>query len=125
MIVMPAAGTNYDEMNRARAMRPLIKAGAWIASEPGDPPRIAGLDTIVAFHAGGTHVWLPYCDGETALRYLEKKRIDYVVLRTTLADRLPYLEDWALNGPPDPRARKVFAADLGEGDAVTVYRLDW
>jgi hypothetical protein len=124
-IFLPAAVVNVEALDRARAKRPMIAAGEWMASNVDRPVRVAGADIILSFHADAAHVWLPYCDGNVALRYLEKEQVDYVVLRTSMLDRAPYSRDWFENGLPDPRARAVYDADLGAGERLKIYRIDW
>src|SRR5262249_46205042 len=99
LTIASAVGANLAVLRSARANRPLAAAGEWLRAHSNGPIRLAALDTVVSFHSGATHVWLPQSSGENALRYLRMRGVNYVMIREdALADR-PYLQDWDANGP--------------------------
>jgi hypothetical protein len=79
------------------------------------------LPLTVAYHAGADHVYFPYCDGETALRFLDAAQVDYVVLRR---DRrfTQYYEDWLTYGIPDNRAESVDVSSIAGTQKFVVFR---
>jgi hypothetical protein len=76
-----------------------------------------------SFHAGATHVWLPYADEQTALRYIDRKNITHVVVRSADAGTVPYIEKWIRSGVPHPRAEAIYAYDLGPDNHVKIYEI--
>ena len=67
------------------------------------PVRIMDLSIPLAFYAEAQWVMFPYCDAESALRFLDKQRVDYVVLRRGVVFT-KYYGDWLNEGIPDSRA---------------------
>jgi hypothetical protein len=76
----------------------------------------------IGFYAGASDWPLPYCNGETALRYIEKKNPDFIVLQSANAGVFPYVRDWLEKGIPDKRAQLVFQATAPDGGIAQVYR---
>jgi 4-amino-4-deoxy-L-arabinose transferase-like glycosyltransferase len=98
-------------------------AGEWLrAFEPG-PKTLMDTSTIVSYHANASYIPFPYSDGETALRYIDKKGIDFLVLREAWGR--PYLADWIENGVPDERARLIYSARRGTLDSFQRVMARW
>jgi 4-amino-4-deoxy-L-arabinose transferase-like glycosyltransferase len=76
----------------------------------------------IGFYAGASDWPLPYCDGETALRYIEKKNPDFIVLQSANASVFPYANAWLEKGIPDKRLQLVFQATAPDGGIAQVYR---
>jgi 4-amino-4-deoxy-L-arabinose transferase-like glycosyltransferase len=76
----------------------------------------------IGYYAGAADWPLPYCDSETALRYIEKKSPDFIVLQSGNAEVFPYVKDWLEKGIPDKRAQLVFQASRPGGEIAQVYR---
>ena len=95
--------------------------GVWIGRRQAHHARIMDLPLTVAYHAGADHVYFPYCDGETALRFLDAAQVDYVVLRR---DRrfTQYYEDWLTYGIPDSRAESVDVSSIAGTQKFVVFR---
>jgi hypothetical protein len=107
----------------ARADRPIKAAGEWLRTNSTGPLRILDSSTIVPFHAKASHFWLPCCDEKAALRYIDNKNINVVVVRKSEAEAPPYLKNWFENGIPDPRAELVHAVDIGNRESIKIYRI--
>jgi hypothetical protein len=67
------------------------------------PVKIMDLTLRPTFYADGQWVHFPYCDGKTALRFLNASKIDYVILRRN-ETFTHYYADWLEHGIPSPRA---------------------
>ncbi len=78
--------------------------------------RVADIDPTVAYYANATFEFLPYTDPDAAVRYLDRRGIDYLVLRKG-PSMIPYLQDWYRDGPPAGKVSLAFTM----GD-VRVYR---
>jgi 4-amino-4-deoxy-L-arabinose transferase-like glycosyltransferase len=98
-----------------------IDVGLWIKHQQGAPVRIMDRDLNLPFHADAEFVWFPYCSSETALRFLDVAKVDYVILRRG-NQFAPYYVDWLTNGIPDARAQRVYTSSSGE---IVVYRWHW
>ena len=109
-------------LSGARSERPIKIAGEWLRATSTEPIRLLASSTPISFHAKAAHFWLPYCDEKTALLYIERKNINIVVVRKS-DDSRPYSKSWAENGIPDPRAKLIYAADIGTRDKVMVYQI--
>ena len=60
-----------------------MRAGClWIGRQQSRPIRVMDLTLPLSFHTDAEqHVYFPYTTGTLALRYLDKAKVDYVVLR--------------------------------------------
>lgn len=76
----------------------------------------------IGFYAGASDWPLPYCDGQTAVRYIEKQKPDFIVLESDKADVFPYLQEWLNKGIPDKRAELAFTDDIPGAGKVEVFR---
>jgi 4-amino-4-deoxy-L-arabinose transferase-like glycosyltransferase len=97
-------------------------AGQWIARQSPPRPWVMSTSLIPAYYANGNFMYLPYSSSDTALRYISKKKPDFLVLNEYPRKSLPYLAAWFEAGIPDPRAVMVY--DHGEPgrERVKIYR---
>lgn len=95
--------------------------GLWIREQQDRRVKIMDLGTEPAFYANAEYVHFPYSDDQTALRFLDSERVDYVILRRrgTFTD---YYDDWLTNGIPDSRAKLVYASSGPNSAAVVVFK---
>lgn len=100
------------------------QAGLWLRAQAPTSPRILGFEGRVAYYADGTNIIFPYTDSVTALRYLETKNIDYIVLDSEGDRVLPAMGQWHTSGVPDPRAHLVFKSSEGGDDQIEIYSWD-
>jgi len=98
-------------------------AGQWIAHQSPPQPWVMSTSLIPAYYANGNFMYLPYSSSDTALRYISKKKPDYLVLNEYPRKSLPYLAAWFDAGIPDPRAVMVY--DHGEPDHERVKIYHW
>lgn len=111
----------FSEENQSNL--PQKEAGLWLKDythNQKDKDRVQLLSSlgIVAFYAGGEYAPLPYSEGPTALKYLEKIAPDFVVLENS---KRPYLRDWRLKGIPDQRAELIHRTGGNPDTEVFVY----
>jgi hypothetical protein len=78
----------------------------------------------VAYYADATIIIFPYADSATAVRYLESKNVDYIVLDSLNIRNMPTMGEWFNRGVPDPRAHLVFDSGQGTKDEIKIYRWD-
>jgi 4-amino-4-deoxy-L-arabinose transferase-like glycosyltransferase len=99
-------------------------AGQWLHSQPPDAKKMFGFEGRVAYYADATIIIFPYADSATALRYLESKNVDYIVLDSLNIRNMPTMGEWFSKGVPDPRAHLVFESGPGTKDQIKIYRWD-
>jgi hypothetical protein len=104
----------------ARDTRPIRVAASKLASSDSNL-RLADASSPFAFHARAQFVWLPYCDEETALRYLRMKGVNYVVVSEYELDARPYLKKWLEEGVPNSHE---VAPISGTAKRVRLFKLD-
>jgi 4-amino-4-deoxy-L-arabinose transferase-like glycosyltransferase len=95
-------------------------AGAWISTHGPHRAVVMTADYSTAYYSDGTARALPYAAGRTALRYIDSRAPNFVVVSSRDMDR-PYLRAWVSGGVPDVAARKVFEEHRG-ADVIAVYR---
>jgi 4-amino-4-deoxy-L-arabinose transferase-like glycosyltransferase len=99
-------------------------AGQWLHAQPPSAKKMFGFEGRVAYYADATIIIFPYTDSATALRYLESKNVDYIVLDSLNIRNMPTMGEWFAKGVPDPRARLVFESRQGTKDEIKIYRWD-
>jgi 4-amino-4-deoxy-L-arabinose transferase-like glycosyltransferase len=104
-----------DELSNAwePVLRDDVPMGRWLKTQ-GERVRLMDTEPTVAFYSGAVLVPFPWTDSETALRYLDRKQIAFLVLRDTDRERRPYIGEW-LKRVPDPRLElvKTFSGTTG------------
>jgi len=123
-VLVPSAAVAASMLRGARATYPIKEAGEKIRATMRPPARVLDTQTTISFHAGASHVWMPYADEAAAIDYIKKKGIDFVVVRKSDAPTRPYLEKWAESGLPLPGAKLVDTFDIGTWETVRIYRVD-
>ena len=96
-------------------------AGMWINKQQARRVRVMDVQDTVAFHADAEYVHFPACDPGTALRYMEKEKVDYVVFRRGF-DQPKYYQDWLTSGIPDARAQMVYATPENDPSGILIFR---
>src|SRR5260370_29223715 len=81
-----------------------------------------GFEGRVAYYADATIIIFPYADSATALRYLESKNVDYIVLDSLNIRNMPTMDAWFTREVTHPRAHLVFESGLGPEDHIKIYR---
>ncbi|MBI3775485.1 MAG: glycosyltransferase family 39 protein [Gammaproteobacteria bacterium] len=103
--------------------RVLKDAGLWLRDyAPNTKKVVMDVSTQVAYYSGGYFGGLPNADSALALRYLEKKAPDFIVIWSGSLEKRPYLKDWLEHGIPSPHAQLVHEAVLGADNRVKIYR---
>ena len=96
--------------------------GLWIGSQQSRPIRVMDLSLPLSFHAGAQQqLYFPYCTEDLALRYLNKVRPDFIVLRHG-EKYTRYYEEWLANGIPDQQVELVRLPPLAGSEKFVIYR---
>ena len=123
LLAMGADGIDTFKADRSLRSSAIRQTGRWLATFPGTKI-VMDTGTPLAFHAGATYVPMPWCDSQTALRYAEKKGVNFVVVRSWEVNARPYLKEWLISGVP---GRNVFLARNSGGDPanrILVFKLN-
>lgn len=103
--------TTLSDFSQAR--RPDMRvAGEWIRGDfqadlATRRPVIASIGLALAHYAEGETLYLPYADTEQALIYLRAAAPDYVAIRDSEGQNLPYAAEWPAREPLDECAERV------------------
>jgi hypothetical protein len=112
----------FDEFGNTKAGAAFTRqAGLWLRDRPPAGKVVMDVGTAIPYYARGEFVALPYASSETARRYIDFKRPDYVVLRGVLASHLPYLEDWLAHGVPGDHLRLVYEVGKSGPERIKIY----
>jgi 4-amino-4-deoxy-L-arabinose transferase-like glycosyltransferase len=98
------------------------EAGLWLARQEPANKWVMAFDLQVAYHAGADLMFLPYADSELALRYIAKRKPDYIVLIGRSPGGLPYTGRWFSERIPSPSARLVYDEARPGGEHIKIYR---
>ena len=123
IIPLVTAPNVYHMYLANRSSRPMRAAGEWLKAYAPGPKTVVDASTMLAFHAAATFVPFPYSDSDVAMRYLEKRRADFVVLSDhegALSSR-PYLKEWMDAGVPSPRAKLIYSVNDKEAGRIRIY----
>jgi hypothetical protein len=96
-------------------------AGLWIQKQQTRRVRVMDILDTVAFHASADYVHFPSSSAELALRYIEKEKVDFLIIRQGF-EQPKYYKDWLTSGIPDARAQLVYATEEGQPNGILVYR---
>lgn len=121
LIALPGARQEPELASGFATARTTKEAGLWLRHTSPGPKTIMDVSSVFSFYADGTHLYLPYCDGATALRYFAKKKPDFIVMSSRTSSVRPYLRTWIEKGIPDPHAALVYAKPEPEGGNIVVY----
>jgi 4-amino-4-deoxy-L-arabinose transferase-like glycosyltransferase len=101
---------------------PQRKAAIWLDQyHPGPKVVMDGWD-VIAFHAGAGYRHFPYADAATAIAYIDRAKVDFIVLSGADMPHWPYLRDWLENGIPDRRAKLVYSAGSAPQERIAIYQ---
>src|SRR5205085_10374340 len=107
-----------ESLNRDRRA-----AGEWIARQARPAhPAVMDLGLQVAYYAGADLIYLPFAESDVALRYVARKKPDYIVLVEDATGGLPYTAKWFSEGIPDKRAVLVYDERPRGGEHIRIYR---
>jgi 4-amino-4-deoxy-L-arabinose transferase-like glycosyltransferase len=110
-----------EEFSMAWAPHDIVKdAGEWLRSQAPGLKTSMGTNEF-AYYSYSYRDLFPYADSATALRYLHKKKPDYLYLSTDEDLTAPYYRDWMEKGIPDPAATLIYDRRKGELRAV-IYK---
>ncbi len=98
------------------------QACLWLKDYSPGPKRIACVGAIPTYYAQGTLIALPYAGSDQALRYLDSKNVDFIVLDSHYVSNFPELSEWMKHGIPDNRVQLIHEAGIDAYNRVAVYR---
>jgi 4-amino-4-deoxy-L-arabinose transferase-like glycosyltransferase len=116
--------TDWFFMIQQRDFLGIKEAGQWLGAQEPKTKKMFGFEGRVAYYADATIIIFPYADSATAVRYLESKNVDYIVLDSLNIRNMPTMGEWFNRGVPDPRAHLVFDSGQGTKDEIKIYRWD-
>lgn len=116
--------TDWFFMIQQKDFLGIKEAGKWLGSQEPKSKKMFGFEGRVAYYADATIIIFPYTDSGTALRYLETKNVDYIVLDSLNIRNMPTMGEWFNKGVPDSRAHLVFNSGQGTKDEIKIYRWD-
>ena len=99
-----------------------VRAGRWLAAQAPPHKWVMDMGNQVAYYAGGDLLYLPYATSDLALRYIAKRKPDYVVLMGAPKNYLPYTAEWYDRGIPDRRAVLVYDDSTSAEEGLKIYR---
>ncbi len=113
----------YDDWGSTRDGALSTKqAGLWLASQSPHDKVVMDAGAAIPFYADADYIALPYASESVALRYIDSKAPDYVVVRGILSDERPYLGAWAEDGIPGYSDRLVYDSGGPEDERIQIYR---
>lgn len=98
------------------------EAGMWLARQDPAPKVVMSFELQVPYYAGADIVLLPYADSDQALRYIAKRKPDYIVLVGGSPGGLPYTKNWFREGIPSSGAKLVYDRVRPGGEHIKIYR---
>jgi 4-amino-4-deoxy-L-arabinose transferase-like glycosyltransferase len=111
-----------DEMSQSwmvPSLRDDVAVGHWLGSQA-TRARLMDTGPTAAFYAGAVLVPFPWTDSATALRYIEHKHVQFLILREADRKRRPYLTQWWEHDPSD--RFELIKSFSGQGGATRIYR---
>jgi len=116
-------GISYlDEFEQgSRKSRVVEQVAALIRARQNEPITIMDSTTQLSFHAGARWIHFPYTDGQSAVRFLDVAKVDYVVIRSGFR-AWDYYTEWFDKGIPHPRAELIYASSDPYYGGLKVFR---
>jgi 4-amino-4-deoxy-L-arabinose transferase-like glycosyltransferase len=99
------------------------QAGEWLAKYSPGSKWIMDTSLVPTYYAGGGLMYLPFASSDPALRYIAKKKPDFIVLLEDTKLSRPYLAKWFDEGIPDKRAELIY--DVGDSHHVRIKIYRW
>jgi len=122
MIVFSVAGVRDASEFAAVSLKeiPFKEAAVWLRAHSPENKYVMGSGEFI-FYSGGLQYINAYADAQLELRYIHKKKPDYLVLDELRDIHRPYTKDWLDHGIPDPQAKLVYATGTTP-NRVVVYQ---
>jgi 4-amino-4-deoxy-L-arabinose transferase-like glycosyltransferase len=121
-LIVIARALPRDGEFRAAADHERRAAGAWLRQFAPGPKVIMDFSLLPAYYAGGSLQFLPYSDGDRALRYIAQQAPAFIVLVEEYRANFPYFADWFDHGIPDRRAELVYDVGRPPQERIKIYR---
>jgi 4-amino-4-deoxy-L-arabinose transferase-like glycosyltransferase len=97
-------------------------AGRWLAQQDPRPKWVMDAGLQVTYYSGADLIYLPFADPDLALRYIAKRKPDYIVLKSADLESLPYTAMWFQHGIPDQRAVLIYDRGAAASERIKIYR---
>jgi len=75
------------------------QAGLFLRNQPLETKRIMSLTSVVPYYAQGIFVQFPYAGSPQTLRYMDSRKVDFVILEGRLKS-IPAIGAWLNDGIP-------------------------
>ncbi len=124
MILTAVSGMRnvYNFAESAPSTRVDREIGLWIGQQQNHSVKLMDLSIPLAYHAGATlFSYFPYCNGASALGYVEAAKVDYIILRRE-SRFTRYYQDWLEHGIPSDRAELLQLPSIPGAEKFVVYR---
>jgi 4-amino-4-deoxy-L-arabinose transferase-like glycosyltransferase len=114
----------FDDWGSSRAGALATRqAGRWLADQLPSDKVVMDVGSAIPYYARASdYILLPYASEDVALRYIDLKAPDFVVVRGVLANQRPYLADWVQNGIPGRRDQLVYDSGGSATERIQIYR---
>ena len=122
LIALLSVGNVWELRFSDYESRPVKQAGKWLDALLPGPKTVMDASPYVAFHAGASYVPFPFSDESLALKYIEKKRVEFIVLREDFSSSAPYWKNWFEDGIPDQRAQLIYREKMPLRGRILIYK---
>jgi hypothetical protein len=114
----------FDDWGSSRAGALATRqAGRWLADQPPFDKVVMDAGSAIPYYANASdYISLPYASEDVALRYIDHKAPDFVVVRGVMANQRPYLADWVKNGIPGRGGQLVYDSGGPAAGRIQIYR---
>jgi hypothetical protein len=125
VLLVAVKGIEDDQFLRAfgRSSLPVKLAGEWLHAFAPGPITVMDASAILAYHAKASFLFYPETDEATALRYINAKKVDFLVLQEKWLPPTPYAHAWLATGIPSPNARLVYSVNTSARGRIVIYQL--
>jgi hypothetical protein len=121
LVALRAVGYYWDLNAFGSNSRPIRVAADWLNEYASGSKSIIDTSATVAFYTAARFAPYPYTSSEGALRFLDKRRIRFVVLKDENLWSRPYLNDWMTNGIPSARATLIYDVGTPHMGRIKIY----
>lgn len=122
LLLLAVWGVRWGPLEDQGPKTLLLKdVGTWLGHYRLGPKRVMTVHGQIPYYSGGTFLPMPYAEASLALRYVHRKRPDFIVLIREESYMAPYLKQWLEEGIPDLAATLIFRAGGTSPVGVAIY----
>lgn len=97
-------------------------AGLWLRTQQPIDKIIMDAGSAVPYYSRAEYIALPSASQETAIKYINMKKPDYIILRGSLMHLRPYYKEWLISGIPDRNATLVYDVGMPIQEKIQIYK---